>query len=165
MSHPVEKTRIINAISPIACGLSTAVKGRYVSLKNVDKAYIIVMATSMGGAVTNTVTPYQATAVAGTSAKVFSTANPMNIWYTNGCSSDETLTKASTSYVDHTFSAATGEKQVIFEIPTALLDVASTFDCLGVWMSSGGSTNDGYAAWYWLEMRYAEADTPSVMID
>lgn len=161
MGHPFEKMRLINAVSPIC--LNTTRNGRHVSLKNVKQAFVVAQVT-VASANAIRVTPYQATAVAGTGTKVFSTANPLPIWFTNGCSSDETLTQATTSYIDHIFSATTGEKQVFFEIPMGYMDLASTFDCIGVTFTAG-TTDEVGSAFYLLDMRYGCADTPTVMTD
>jgi hypothetical protein len=154
--------RIINAVSPVNLGSSA--NGRYVSLKNVTKAFIVAQVT-VCSATAVTVAAMRATDVAGTGGVAFSTSYPLDIWYTNGCSSDETLTKATTEYISKAFSATTGEKQVVFEVPSVILDTLnSSFDCLGVNFSNV-TTDETGSAFYLLKMRYAEADTPSVMID
>ena len=162
MSNPVEKMRIINAISPVNLGSSA--NGRYVSSKNVNRAFIVAQVT-VCSATAVTVAPFRATDVSGTGGVAFSTSFPLDIWYTNGCSSDETLTKATTEYISKVFSVATGEKQVIFEVPGAVLNTLnSSFDCLGVNFSNV-TTDETGSAFYLLEMRYGCADPPSVMID
>ena len=162
MSNPIEKMRVINAISPVNLGSSA--NGRYVSLKNVNKAFIVAQVT-VSSATAVTVAAMRATDVSGTGAVAFSTAFPLDVWFTDGCSSDETLTKATTEYISKVFSVATGEKQAILEVPSAILDTLnSSFDCLGVNFSNA-STDEVGSAFYLLDMRYGCADTPSVMID
>ncbi len=158
--NPIEKQRIINAIPPTAVLTST---GAYISLKNVNKAYGVVYVNN-SSACTMVATPYQATAVAGTGAKVF--ANPMNIWVSS--SQDGVLTKSSVA-TTYTFSATTGAvghtKMCIFEIDPGLMDQANNFDCLSIQITSSSSVGLQYAAFYVTDMRYGEAVIPTLTSD
>lgn len=155
MSHPWEEMRLIDAIGPVDMG--TARNGTYISLKNTNRAYIVVHFGLQSTGVM-TVTPYQATAIAGTGAKVFS--NVLPIWASNGCSSDETLTKQTAS-TQFSFNTSTGDKMVIFEVQPGQMDLANSFDCIQVRLSATCSS-DSASAFYYADMRYQCADTPTV---
>jgi len=155
MSHPWEEIRLVQAIAPTVLGSSQT--GGYVSLKNVNKAYIVVHLTSVAAAAV-TVYPYQATAVAGTGAKVF--ANTLPIWSSSTFGGDETLNKQ-TAAVNFATDASTGYKCVIFEVQPGQMDLNGSFDVLNV-RCSAGSTDQIIQAYYYLDMRYHEQDTPTV---
>jgi len=158
MSHPWEEIRMVDAIAPTVLGSSLT--GTYVSLKNVNKAYIMVHLCQASTDII-TIYPYQATAIAGTGAKVFSLGLPC--WLSNGCSSDETLTKQTTG-VNFSFSSSTGDKIAIIEVQPGQMDLANSFDCINI-RTSAGTTDSLISAVYYLDMRYQEADTPTVFAD
>jgi len=161
MGNPIEGPRLITAISPIS--LFSSRTGLYVSLKNTNKAYCVIQISKLNTQAAPTIYPFQATAVAGTGAKVFSTANPLDCWLSNAVSSDDTLTKQ-TAGANFATAASSGTQQCIIAIEPGSMDLANGFDCLGIQISATTSS-DIVSAQYWLDMRYAESDTPTVLAD
>lgn len=161
MFHPVHTHRIIPCLNPQYMQAST---GDYISMKNVNQAWIVVNVNSESCAAI-TVAPYQAVAVAGTGAKAIS--NGIVHWYSNDMTTDETLTQQSTTpATSFAFSTSTGYKMLIMQMDAAALDSSgsTSFDCMTVQVS-GGSTADTIAVNYLLEMRYPQSDTPATITD
>lgn len=161
MGNPLEKTKLVNAISPVT--LFTSAVGNYISLKNTNDAYIVIQINKTNTEVAPIIYPTQATAVAGTAVKVFSTSHSFNIWASNAVSSDDTLTKQ-TAASNFTLGATTGKQMCIFHIPAGEMDLANGFDCLGVQVLATTSS-DFVSATYVLDLRYAEYDPPTVLTD
>ncbi len=160
MSFPFEKSKIVSAIAPVS--MLSSVAGDWVSLKNTNSAYIVVhINQAASGAIQ--IIPYQATAVAGTGAAVFSTAHPLNIWLCNDSTADGTYVKQ-TAAPNYTCTTSTGEKIVVFEVPAGEMNLASTFDCLGLVIVANTSASFG-SALYYLNLRYGESDPPCVITD
>ena len=151
--NPVENYRIFQMIPPTT-GKGVNSTGLYVSLKYVNKAYIVVN-TNQLGVETLAVTPYQATAVAGTGAKTLSTS--VDIWVSSSRADAPTHRTPATTF---TLSTSTGAlphpKQVIFEIePGLAMDINNGFDCLGIQVVASCSEYQ-LNAFAMLDMRYKE---------
>ena len=161
MFSPIENPRVVSAIIPSVNNSSQI--GAYISLKNVNKAYIVVSAV-LEATTAITIYPYQATAVAGTGAKVFSTDGNHNLnwWLCSAATSEDTLTKQTAAATNtFQFSSSTGKgKLMVIEVPTGMLDLANGFDCLSV-RTAVGTTGDLISVQYYLNMRYAEGDAVS----
>jgi hypothetical protein len=97
------------------------------------RAYLLVFLTQ-GNAATVLLTPMQATAVAKTGGKVLT--NPIRIWSNLDTAASDTLVRQ-TDAVNYTTDAGVKNKQVVFEIDPASLDLANLFDC--VYLSTGAS--------------------------
>lgn len=154
-----ESLKIVEALEP-----ATDAAGRtsdYVSLKNVQRAWVLVHITQ-GNAATVALTPEQASAVAGTGHKAL--ANDIPIWANQDCAAGDSLTRQ-TDDVDFTTSAATKHKLIVFgPIEPASLDVAGGFDCLSI-VTGASDIANLTAATFLLEMRHEGVTTPSVIVD
>jgi len=119
-----ENFKIVQGSAPVTSnGGFTA---DYVSLKNVNKAWILVEMTQAAAHAT-LLSPKQATAVAGTGVKVL--ANTVPIWANEDTATTDTLARQ-TDAVNYTVTADIKNKTVLFEIDPAVLDTANDFDCL-----------------------------------
>lgn len=134
--------------------------GRYVSLKNMHKAWIIAY-IDQGNAATIALTPKQASAVAGTGSKVL--ANNVPIWSNLDIATSDVLVRQ-TDGTAYTTDAGVKEKQVIFQIDPASLDMANGFDCIALTTGASNVANLTSAVVVG-EMRYAQATTPSATVD
>ena len=137
-----ERTHPVIAIAPSAGG--SALAGDYISMKNVEHVTVAVTITQ-GNATPPALTLYQATAVAGTSAKVI--AKDVSIYYVADAAASDVLVKQ-TSAVDFTPDAALKNKIVLFEVPVETLDMDNGFDCLQVRAGASNAANI-ISATYW----------------
>ena len=133
----------------------------FVSLKNALKAWIVCH-VNQGNAATVALTPEQATAVAGTSAKVI-TATP--IWANLDTATIAAPGVKETDAANFTTDAAVKDKIVIFEIvPEQCMDVANGFDCINVTTGASNAANITSAEIYILGA-YQQASPPSPLVD
>jgi hypothetical protein len=153
-----EHFKIVEGLTPAADAAGRT--GDYVSLKNCLMAYVLVH-MDQGNAATVALTPYQATAVAGTSEKVL--ANAVPIWASQDWGTSDALTRA-TDAVNFTTSAAVKHKAVLFQIDPAQLDVEGGFDCITVKTGASNAANIT-AATYFLVTRYPQTTPPSAIVD
>jgi hypothetical protein len=148
---PVEKQRIMSLIPP-SSGTPLNSTGTYVSLKYVNKAYLVINVNNQGTEGI-TVTPYQASAIAGTGAKTLSTS--VDIWVSSSRSDAPVKRTPATTW---TFSTSTGAlphpKTAIFEIdPGLAMDTNNGFDCLGIQVVATTSICS-FDAFALLDLRY-----------
>ena len=153
-----EKYKIVEAIAPAADAAGRT--GDYVSLKNVNLAYVVVHITQ-GNAATVALTIEQATAVAGTGSKAITVSVP--IWSNLDTATSDTLVRR-TDAVSYTTDAAVKNKIVIFQIDPATLDVANGFDCIVVKTGASNAANITQAM-YVLDERYQQATPPAAITD
>ncbi|RUU47414.1 hypothetical protein EOD08_06780 [Mesorhizobium sp. M6A.T.Ca.TU.002.02.2.1] len=151
--------KLIEGIAPAAdaAGRSSDI----VSLKNAGKAYILIHITQ-GNAATIALTPMQAQDVAGTGAKVL--ANAVPIWSNLDTSLTDTLIRR-TDAVNYTTDAALKNKQVVFEIDPALLDVANGFDCIYFTTGASNAANITQAEFLLVDLRYQQTTPPTAITD
>jgi hypothetical protein len=154
-----QEIKIVEGAAPAAdaAGRSTDI----VCLKNYGKCYIKVHLTQ-GNAATVLLTPMQASAVAGTGGKVL--ANAVPIWANLDTSLTDTLVRA-TDAINYTTDAALKNKQVVFEIDPALLDVANGFDCVYLTTGASHAANITQVEFLLTDPRYAQSTLPSAIID
>lgn len=153
-----EAMKPIQALAPAADAAGRA--GAYISLKNVGKVYIIVNITQ-GHADTVKLTIEQATAIAGTGSKAITNVIPI---YANlDTATNDTLTRA-TDAVEYTTNAALKNKQVVFCVDPAKLDINNGFDCIVIKTGASNAANIT-AASYIVENAYQGATQPSVVVD
>ena len=114
---------IPESVKPVRClepqTMAATATGDYVSLKNVDMAFIVAHLTQ-GNAATQRLSPYQATNVAAASEKVLSNVVP--IWSNLDCAAADLLVKR-TAAVSYTTDAGVKHKIVVFQIDPATLDI------------------------------------------
>lgn len=153
-----EKYKMVAALNPATDAAGRT--GAYVSLKNVNLAYIVVHITQ-GNAATIALSINQATAVAGTSAKAITASVP--IWSNLDVSASDALVRR-TDAVSYTTDAGVKNKIVVFQIDPATLDVANGFDCIAVVTGSSNVANITQAV-YLLDERYQQATPPTAITD
>jgi len=153
-----ETYKVVQALNPATDAAGRT--GTYVSLKNVNRAYIVCNITQ-GVATTIALTPYQATAVAGTSVKVLT--NNIPIWINADTSTSDTLTKQSDAL---TFTTDSGikNKVVVFQIDPQKLDINNEFDCITI-VTGASSASNITSAVYLLDMKTQKSTPPSAITD
>lgn len=156
--HIPESLKPVRCLQPTTMG--SILTGDYVSLKNVDMCYIVAHLTQ-GNAATQKLTPLQATAVAGTSAKVLATTVP--IFSNLDAATNDILTKR-TAANSYTTDAAVKHKTIVFQVDPAVLDIANGFDCISCEAAASNAGNI-LSIQYFLKMRYAEDAAPAVITD
>lgn len=134
--------------------------GDYVSLKNANACFVFVDITQ-GNAATIALTIEQATAVAGTASKAITVAVP--IWANLDTAATDTLVRR-TDAVSYTTDAGVKNKQVIFQIDPATLDIANGFDCITVKTGASNAANITSAT-YFIQTRYPQATPPAAITD
>lgn len=115
---------------PPAALTSTAGDGDYVSLKNFDRATIILSVDNATTVTGGTITLKQATAVAGTSEKALSFSK---MWANTDVGAGDTLTE--TAVTSDTFTTSTtNDKNLLYvmEVKAEDLDRANGFDCIRI---------------------------------
>lgn len=153
-----EHFKIVEGLPPAADAAGRT--GDYVNLKNCTMLEIVVHITQ-GNAATVALTPYQATAVAGTSEKVL--ANAVQIWANQDTATLDALVRQ-TDAVNFTTSAAVKNKIVVFQIDPAQLDVEGGFDCVTLKTGASNAANITQSMYY-LRTRYSQATPPSAIVD
>ncbi len=153
-----EQFKMVVGLEPQTNGAPLA--GDYVSLKNCNRAFIVV-SLQQGNAATVEVVVNQATAVAGTSAKVISEVQP--IWSNLDAAASDTMVKR-TSAVDYTTDAGVKNKLVVIQIDPSSLDVANGFDCINVTITTSNAANI-VGVNYFLDNRFKQATPPAAITD
>lgn len=154
-----EDVKVVMALKPqVNTG---ALVGAYVSLKNYAIAHILVE-TDQANAATLAITIEQASAVAGTGSKVITNVVP--IWANQATATNDTLVRA-TDAVSFTTSAALAQKQVLFRIDPASLDVANGFDCITVKIAASNVANIVGATYILAGSRFHEATPETAVLD
>lgn len=155
-----EKYMEVNAIRPQAGG---AITGDYVSLKNVNMAWVVVT-IYQDTSDTVAITIEQATDVSNSLSDSKAITNAVPIWTNKDCASADAFTRE-TDAVNFTTSADDNvTKKIIFKIDPALLDTDDDFDCITVKTGASDATNLTEAH-YLLDMKYREDVPPTVITD
>ena len=159
MKHLIENYKLVQLASPVTT--NGGVTSDYVSLKNCNMAYVICNLKQAVGHATS-LAVYQATAVAGTSAKAI--ANAVPIWMNADTAATDTLV-AQTAAVSQAVAADVKSKQVVFQIDPALLDVANGFDCINIVVSDSSQATNFVAIDVLLDERYQGNQPPAAITD
>lgn len=154
-----EVLKVVNGTTPVTT--NGGVDSDYVSLKNVNKLFIVAKLTQAVGHAT-TLAPYQATAVAGTSAKVLS--NNCEILANEDVSASDTNTRQ-TAAKNYSVTNDIKNKIVIFEIDPATLDTANDFDCVKLNVSDSSQATNFVDITFYGDMKYKEDVPPAVITD
>ena len=133
----------------------------YVCLKNVNKLFIVV-ALDQAAAHATAIAPYQATAVAGTGAKVLS--SNCKIYANEDVAASDTLVEQ-TDAKNYTVTADVKEKLIVFEIDPSTLDVANNFDCVKVNIADSSEATNFATVLFLADMKYKEDNPPSLIVD
>ena len=152
-----EKYKIVDATAgPVTT--NGGVVGRYVSLKNVNYAWLLLQFTNPAAFAT-VITIQEATAVAPVGAVTIT--NTVEIWSNIlGSALSDTLIRraAATTY---TIAGANVRQTVLFGINPARLQPG--FDVLGFLVATGGGATSFVCGSYFLDYRY-QSETPPVAI-
>lgn len=150
---------MVELISPAADAAGR--DGSYVSLKNGARAYIVCHITQ-GNAATVTLTPLQASAVAGTGAKVIS--NAVRVWSNLDCAASDSLV-ARTAATSYTTDAGVKHKIVVFEIDPNTLDTDNGFDCISIRTGASNAANITQAMVYLADYSFQGDSLVSAITD
>lgn len=157
--HLVEGGKVVSALVPAADAAGRA--GAYISLKDAKRVFVVCFITQANAA-TVALTPYQATAIAGTGEKVLAKVVP--IWANLDVSVNDTMVRA-TDAVNYTTDAGVKNKIVIFQIDAAMLDVNGGFDCLVIKTGASNVANLTTALYVLDGERYGQVTPPSAILD
>jgi hypothetical protein len=135
----------------------------YISLKNVHRAFLVVIITQGAVATQHTLTVKQATAGAGTTTGTSEKALLVNspVYYNQNCALSNLLTLGTATLgVYTTDTEATRTKMVVFDIvPERDMDIANGFDCIGLNTSDFGASCTGGVFAILIPTRYAPMAT------
>jgi hypothetical protein len=162
---------VANLFLPEHCKVVDAVPGisdtfalvtfDYVSLKNVQMAWIVILLTQAEGHET-LIEPQVATSVApvGSTAITFAT----DIWANEDTDAADTLVKQANA-VQFEVAGDVAHKMVIFKIdPSDVVAQGSSYDCIGCLIEASKRMNY-VAGVYVLQERYAQETPPAAIID
>jgi len=153
----------LNSIAVLATfGTDNTRDGTYISLKNVHRAYICVVVGQGADATQHTLTLKQAVSGAGTATGGSEKALLVNgVTYVNeNCDTSNLLTESTHALgVYQTDANVSRTKLVVFDIiPERDMDLANSFDCIGIDFSDLGAANTG-GAFAILEPRFGPLPT------
>lgn len=155
----VEKYKVVQAVEPKTT--NTAITGAYVSLKNVIRGAVVVNLTQAVGHAT-VISLYQAKDVSGTDAKPLTNSVP--VWANEDVSLGDSLVRK-TDGVSYTVGNTAKNKQVVFHIDPARLDVNDGFTCLNVRIGASTQATNFACAEFILDSKYAGEVPSSVVVD
>lgn len=155
----VEKYKVVQAVEPKIT--NAAITGAYVSLKNVIRGSVVVNLTQAVGHAT-VIYLYQAKDVLGTEAKPLSDNVP--VWANEDVSLGDSLIRKADG-VSYTVANTAKNKQVIFHIDPARLDINDGFNCLNVRIGASTQATNFASAEYILDSKYAGDVPASVVVD
>ena len=154
--HLPEEFKIVSGTPRVTT--NTGVTCDYVSLKNVNMAWIVLQFLQAAGHAT-VINPMRATAVAPVGAVAIAHNAPH--WLNDSTAASDTLVRGADG-TTVTVGAAISNKLVIIQIDPAQL--GDTYDVLGCVITD--STNgDRKSVVYYLETRYAQATPPAAITD
>lgn len=153
----VEKYKVVQAVEPKTT--NAAITGAYVSLKNVINATVVVNLTQAVGHET-VISLYEAKDVSGTDAKPLTNSVP--VWANEDVSLGDSLIRK-TDGVSYTVSDTVKNKQVVFHIEPARLDMNEGFTCLNVRIGESTQVTNFASAEFILDSKYA-GDVPSSVV-
>ena len=155
-----EHCKVVDAVPGISDTFAQ-VTFDYVSLKNVQMAWIVVLLTQTAGHET-LIEPQVATGVTpvGSTAITFAT----DIWSNENTAATDTLVKQ-TSAVQYEVSGDIARKMVVFRIdPSDVVAQGSSYDCIGCLIESSKQLNY-VAGLYILQSRYPQDTPPAAIVD
>ena len=155
----VEKYKIVQAVEPKTS--NAVITGDYVSLKNVITGTVVVNLTQAVGHATQ-VSLYQAKDVSGTGAKPLTNSVP--VWANEDVSLGDSLIRQADD-VSYSVANTAKNKQVVFHIDPARLDVNDGLTCLNVRIGASTQATNFASAEYILDSKYAGDVPSSVVVD
>lgn len=156
-----ENFKIVDAVAGIVT-TDGGVTSDYVSLKNCQRAWIVLQFTQAVGHAT-VIQPQVATAVAPTGAA--SITFSADWWENEDTAASDTLV-AQTAATSMTVTNDIKKKQVIIEIdPAAVAAQGATYDVLGFTISDSSQATNFVSGQFFLAERYAQATPPAAITD
>ena len=156
--HLPEQFKIVSGTAGIVT-TDGGVTCDYVSLKNVNQAWIVLHFLQAAGHAT-VINPRRATAVAPTGSVAIAHSAPW--WKNTDISSSDTLVKQ-TSATTMTLAAGATNQLVVIQIDPAQL--GSTYDVMGCVITTSGQATDFVSVVYYLDTRYPQATPPAAITD
>ncbi len=154
-----EHFKIVTGFPPAASGTSD-----YVSLKNYGGMTAILILDNATTVTGSDITINQATAVAGTGAKVL-TSGTKTCYRNIDTGAADTLSEFTVSTSAFTTDSTNAKNLMyVIEISADELDVANGFDCIQIANASGSSTVIGIVYILW-PSRYGAANPPAAITD
>lgn len=150
---------IIQAFEPKTT--NTAIVSDYITLKNAVAALAVVNLTQGTGHATQ-ISLYQAQDVSGTNAKPL--ANNVPIWSNEDTAASDSIVRQ-TDAVSYAVANTVKNKQVIFYVDPAKLDVNNGFCCLNVRIGASGQAANFAAGEFIIDSKYRQAEHPSAIVD
>lgn len=142
-----EDLKVVEGTGP-QVGTAAAITGDYVSLKNVQRAYVVIHYVQ-GDATDITWHVKKATATAPTDATVFT--ETMRIWSNLDCATSDTLVER-TAAVNYASGTGQKHKQIIFEVDPASLEAGH--DCIAGCSTTAVAATSAVSIMYYLVPRY-----------
>ena len=155
--HLPEQFKIVTGTPVVTT--NTGITCAFVSLKNVNMAWIVIEALQAATDAT-VLNPQRATAVAPTGNVAIAHNAP---WWKNAdISVNDTLVRGADG-TTMTLTAGTTDQLVIIQIDPAQL--GDTYDCLGLVVTDSTEANNYMTVTYFLETRYGQATPPTAVVD
>lgn len=145
----IEKYKIIQAFEPKAT--NTAITSSYVDLKNANTAIVIVNLTQAVAYETE-ISIYQAQDSKGTGAKPLE--NNIPIWSNEDVALGDSAARQEDG-VNYTVEKTAKNKQIIFSVDPAKLDVNNGFRYLGLKIGASAQATNFASAEFILESKYS----------
>lgn len=154
-----ENYKVVQAFEPKTT--NAAITSDYVTLKNAVTAAVIVNLAQTVGHATQ-ISLYQSQDVEGTGAKPLVNAVP--ILANEDVSANDTLVRQSDG-VSFTVANTAKNKQIIFYVDPAKLDMNNGFCCLNVRVGASSQATNFACGEFILENKYAQIETTSAVAD
>lgn len=160
MSKFLEGVAIVPGFTGVVADTDTSQTGDYVCLKNYGKLGVLYVKAAGTNTDIPTLTVYQATTVAGGSAKVATVVD--TVWIKQAATTltaTADFTKTAQTLASTVVGDATSDTDVLmeyFEIDASLLDVDNGFDCVRVDVANAASAGVSWACllYFLLNPRY-----------
>ena len=167
----VEGVAIVPALSALIANYDTDQAGDYVCLKGYGKVGVLFVSAAGTNTDIPTLTVYQATTVAGGSAKVATVVD--TVWIkqvATAMTATADFTKTAQTLASTVVGDATSDTDVLmeyFEIDAEDLDVDNGFDCVRVDLKQAASAGSHYGCllYFLLDPRYPQATSLSGIAD
>ena len=145
----IEKYKLIQAFEPKTT--NAAITSNYITLKNAVTATVVINLAQTVGRTTQ-ISLYQAQDIEGTGAKPL--ANDVPILANEDVGASDTLVRQADG-VSYTVANTAKNKQVIFHIDPAKLDINNGFTCLNVRVGASSQATNFASGEFILENKYA----------
>jgi hypothetical protein len=146
----IEKYKLVQAFEPKTT--NAAITSNYVTLKNAITATVVVnLAQTVGH--TTQISLYQAQDIEGTGSKPL--ANDVPVLANEDVGVSDTLVRQADG-ISYTVANTAKNKQVIFHVDPAKLDINNGFTCLNVRVGASSQATNFASGEFILENKYAE---------